>query len=256
MPFHAIAVMSGDRQKTFPNRTENQIFLQVVLPFVAKGVIAAKWGSSDQTYQALEVRIYETAENWDKRKGPIAELLKNKRNQFERFKARATKFLGKSGPRVFIIMPIQGEKYGSQEEQRVFKEYDERFQVMERVISRFGGVAIRIDKEHPLEDLVGRIKREIRQSAFVVADLTDERASCYFESGFAEALPRSVIYVASKQSVIHPGSETRIHFDIHMNVNFFTNHAELEDKLVKILDKNRVVLFEPAKEEDTKVLAK
>jgi hypothetical protein len=191
----------------------------------------------------LELRIYETPQAWDKRTGPLAELTKGKRNQFARFEAKAQKLLGRNAPRVFVIMPIQGEKHGTQEDQRVFREYDERFVAIESVVAKAGGVAIRIDKEHPLEDLVGRIKKEIRDSAFVVADLTDERQSCYFEAGFAEALPRPVLYVASKQSVLNPGTPTKIHFDIHMNVQFFTNHKELQEKLSGAIEKNRQRLF-------------
>jgi hypothetical protein len=47
-------------------------------------------------------------------------------------------------------MPIQGEKHGSQEQQRIYREYDERFEALENVVAKFRGVAIRIDKEHPL----------------------------------------------------------------------------------------------------------
>jgi hypothetical protein len=140
-------------------------------------------------------------------------------------------------------MPIQGEKDGNQEEQRVYREYDERFENIEKVISGFNCVAIRIDKEHFLDDLVARIKKEIPDSLFVVADLTDERPSCYFEIGFAEALGRSVIYVASKQSVFKPGTETKIHFDVHMNVHFFTNLPQLKDKLKAAIEKNSDELF-------------
>ena len=142
-------------------------------------------------------------------------------------------------------MPIQGEKHGTQEQQRIYKEFDERFEVIEKVISGVGvnGVAIRIDKEHPLEDLVGRIKKEIRDAIFVIADLTDERPSCYFEAGFAEALGRPVIYVASKQSVSRPGTDTKIHFDIHMNVHFFTNHTQLKEMLKSAIQKNAAQLF-------------
>ena len=125
----------------------------------------------------------------------------------------------------------------------MYREYDERFVAIETVIAKVGGVAIRIDKEHPLEDIVGRIKKEIRDSAFVVADLTDERQSCYFEAGFAEALPRPVIYVASKQSVLEPGTATKVHFDIHMNVQYFTNHVELKAKLPDAIEKNKEHLF-------------
>jgi len=243
MPFHAIAVLSGNRQKTIPNRTEEQLLSQVVLPFVSKGVITAKWGKNTQSYQVLELRIYETDAAWDKRTGPLSEVIKRKKNQFSRFEAKAQRLLGKDSPRVFVVMPIQGEKHGTQEDQRVYREYDERFVAIETVVGKFGGVAIRIDKEHPLEDLVGRIKKEIRDSAFVIADLTDERPSCYFEAGYAEALARPVLYVASKQSVLKPGTPTKIHFDIHMNVQFFTNHTELRSKLTDAIEKNKDRLF-------------
>lgn len=243
MPFHAIAVLSGNRQKTIPNRSEEQLLSEVVLPFVSKGVITAKWGKNTQTYQVLELRIYETDTSWDKRTGPLADMLKRKKNQFPRFDTKAQKLLGKGSPRVFVVMPIQGEKHGNQEDQRVYREYDERFIAIETVVAKFGGVAIRIDKEHPLEDLVGRIKREIRDAAFVIADLTDERPSCYFEAGYSEALPRPVVYVASKQSVIKPGTPTKVHFDIHMNVQFFTNHDELKNKLSDAIEKNKARLF-------------
>lgn len=237
MPFHAIAILSGNRQKTIPNRSEEQLLSEVVLPFVANGVITAKWGKSTQSYQVLELRIYETDVRWDKRTGPLGDLLKRKRNQFDRFETRAEKLLGANRPRVFVVMPIQGAKHGTQEDQRVHREYDERFEVIEKVIGSFRAVAIRIDKEHALEDLVGRNKKEIHSAQFVVADLTDERQSCYFEVGYAEALQRPVIYVASKDSVLKPGAKTNIHFDIHMNVHFFTNHKELREKLSEAIEK-------------------
>jgi nucleoside 2-deoxyribosyltransferase len=108
--------------------------------------------------------------------------------------------------------------------------------------------AIRIDKEAPLEGLVDRIKEEIRKANFIVADLTDERPSCYFEVGYAEALGVPVIHLASKQSVIYPGTDTKIHFDIHKNVNFFVNHKELEEKLRVSFQKNRERLLAPRTE--------
>lgn len=244
MPFHAIAILSGDRQKTIPNRTEGEILSEVVIPFVATGVITAKWGAKSQSYQVLELRIYETKDSWDKKKGPITDILKGKRNQYPRFASKAEQLLATNKPKVFVVMPIQGEKHGDQEQQRIYREYDERFETIEAVVSEAGGVAIRIDKEHPLEDLVGRIKKEIRASVFVIADLTDERPSCYFEAGYAEALGRPVIYVSSKQSVAKPGTPTKVHFDIHMNVHYFTNHNELREKLVAAIEKNRDALFE------------
>jgi len=245
MPFHTIAILSGDRQKTIPNRSESEVLSEIVIPFIANGVITAKWGKKEQSYQVLELRIYETKEPWNKRSGTvIADVIHKKRNVYSRFEKKAEALLSTKKPKVFVVTPIQGEKHGDQEQQRVFKEYDQRFAAIEHVISDAGAVAIRIDKEHALEDLVGRIKKEIRGSQFVVADLTDERPSCYFEAGFAEALGKKVIYLASKHSVAKPGTKTVIHFDIHMNMNYFTNHDELKEKLSSAIEKNRSVLFD------------
>jgi len=89
MPFHAIATLSGNRQKTIPNKSEDQLLSEVVLPFVSNGVITAQWGKSTQSYQVLELRIYETTTKWDKRTGPLSDLTKGKKNQFPRFEAKA-----------------------------------------------------------------------------------------------------------------------------------------------------------------------
>ena len=250
MPFHAIAVLSGDRQKTIPNRSESEMLSEVVLPFIASSVITAKWGTTTQSYQVLELRIYETKKPWDKRNGPLSDVTKGRPNVFSKFRKKAESLLSTNKPKVFVITPIQGKKHGDQEQQRIFKEYDGRFEIIESVVSKAGAVAIRIDKEHPLEDLVGRIKKEIRISQFVVADMTDERPSCYFEAGYAEALGRQLIYVASEQSVIKPGTKTVIHFDIHQNVNYFSNNSELREKLTNAIKHNKELLFKERSNKD------
>ena len=246
MPFHAIATLSGNRQKTIPNRTEEQMLSQVAIPFVANGTITATWGNRTNTYQVLEMRVYETKEKWDKKAGALASILTNKKNKWPLFETKAKGLLSINKPKVFVVTPIQGDIHGTQEQQRILKEFDGRFELVEKVISKYGGVAIRIDRERPIDEMVGRIKAEIRGCLFVVADLTDERPSCYFEAGFAEALSKPIIYIASKQSVLNPGKDTKIHFDVHMNVNLFTNHGEMEGKLEAVIQKNRTRLFEKA----------
>ncbi|MER8540558.1 nucleoside 2-deoxyribosyltransferase [Mesorhizobium sp. M1334] len=216
---------------------------QIVMPFVASGVVTAKWGNKTQSYQVLEMRVYQTQDAWDKKAGAFSDVVKGKRNVFGRFQQQAQKLLATDKPRVFMVTPIQGAKHGDQEQQRILKEFDDRFEVVEKVISAFGGVAIRIDREQALDDLVSRIKREIKTSLFVIADLTDERQSCYFEVGYAEALAKPVVYVASKNRVMKPGTPTKIHFDIHMNVQFFSNLDELSDKLQAVIEKNKDKLF-------------
>ena len=102
---------------------------------------------------------------------------------------------------------------------------------------------VRIDKEYPLDELVRRIKSEIDRAQFLVADLTDERPSCYFEAGYGEAKGKPVIYVASEDSVIDPKKKTKIHFDIHKNVQFFRSNRQLASKIRAVFEKNRKKLL-------------
>lgn len=244
MYYHLIATLPGDRRKSIPNKSEEQVLTDYVVPYVSRGTISAKWGKKTNTYQVVQLKIFRTNDVWDKKTGvKLEDLIGKARNQYNKFEKKAKKVLGVGSWRCFIVMPIQGEKFGTQEDQRIYREYDERFENLESMLSDFDVVAIRIDKEHPLEDIVGRIKKEIKDASFVVADLTDERPSCYFESGYAEALGRPTIYIASKDSAIKPGSKTRIHFDIHMNVNFFSNHNEMVQNVRAVIEKNKERLF-------------
>ena len=62
---------------------------EIVIPFIANGVITAKWGAKVQSYQVLELRIFDTKEPWSKVKGPIAMVLKGKKNVYKRFSDKA-----------------------------------------------------------------------------------------------------------------------------------------------------------------------
>ncbi|MDD5711826.1 MAG: hypothetical protein PHY31_03605 [Smithellaceae bacterium] len=249
MYYQLIATLAGDRRKSIPNKTEDQVLADYIVPYVSGGTISARWGNRTKTYQVVQLRVFKTLDAWDKKSGRTLEkFIGKKKNLFNTFEKKANKILGMGSRRCFVVMPIQGEKYGNQSEQRIFKEYDERFEAIETAVSDFKVVAIRIDKEHPLDDIVGRIKKEIKACHFVIADLTDERPSCYFEVGYAEALGCPIIYIASKESVISPPSKTKIHFDIHMNVNFFSNHKEMVDKIRTVIEKNQDLLFKPKEE--------
>lgn len=248
MPYHLIAILPAGKKRTIVNKSEDEA-LSYVISFVVGGTITENWGTKPQTYQALELRIYQTKVNWNRKSGTsLEEFTKYNKNCFAKFKAKADKILGHNKYRVFIIMPIQGKKLGSQSEQRIYKEYDERYNSLKDLLDSYDCVAIRIDKEYPMEQIVSRIKEEIKKSIFVIADLTDERPSCYFEAGYAEGFKIPVIYVASEESAVSPGQKTKIHFDIHMNINFFCNLDELKEKVNSTIDKNKEFLFNKGNE--------
>jgi hypothetical protein len=58
-------------------------------------------------------------------------------------------------------------------------------------------------------------------AALAAVDSAVERPSCCFEVGYADAITKPLIPIASKESVMEPGVD-KIHFDIHQNVRFFT----------------------------------
>lgn len=236
--FQVQAQLPAGQSKTLSNRSYEEA-VEIVTEFIQDGTLTSRWGNRTQTRQAYELRIYETEERWDRRKGSLEDFVRGKRNVFSRLERDAKKRLPQRRPRVFVIMPIQGDRYGTQSEQTVHREYDERFELISDTLQEFGCVSIRIDKESPLGGLVDRIKDEIRRAAFVIADLTDERPSCYFEAGYAEAYGKPVIYTASRESIMEPGEQTRIHFDIHQNVRFFTNNEQLADHLRTAVERNK-----------------
>jgi hypothetical protein len=243
MYFHVVLVLPGARQRYMCNLSEEEAHAQVIFPFLSDGIVKYRRGGKTTPFQVVDLRIYKTQDAWNHKLAKFEDFVAQKNNVSKAVLARATSRSITTQHRVFVIMPIQGDKFGEQNEQRIYEEFNKRFVAVERTLGKQQCVAIRIDKEVPLDDLVKRIKSEIARAQFVVADLTDERPSCYFEAGYAEALGKPIIYVASKQSIVSPAQKTKIHFDVHMNVNFFSNHKELQEKLGAAIDKNRKILF-------------
>lgn len=64
--------------------------------------------------------MYKTSAAWNKKSGTILDdFLGSKKNVFSAFEKRAKVALGTGAFRAFVVMPIQGEKYGTQDEQRL-----------------------------------------------------------------------------------------------------------------------------------------
>lgn len=241
MPFfHVLALRSRNKTKLVYNRSEAQVLTEYVLPYLQTGTIQTTWGRKTQTVPVADLEIYRTEQRYDKQQGiPFEQFKRKKRNLYPTFAQKAQRSLSRAKTRVFVIMPIQGESEGTQDEQRVYAEYEARFEVINTVLNELNCFGIRIDKEYPLDELVRRIKEEIERAQFLIADLTDERPSCYFEAGYGEGKGKLVVYVASENSVIDPKRRTQIHFDIHKNVQFFRNYRQIAAKIRAVFEKNR-----------------
>lgn len=91
----------------------------------------------------------------------------------------------------------------------------------------------RVDKTEHINKIDDEIIALIRQSKFIVADYTDQRAGVYFESGFALGLNLPVVWICREDEI------DNLHFDTN-HYNFLTWE---EDKLPEFEEKlkNRIL---------------
>ena len=68
------------------------------------------------------------------------------------------------------------------------------------------------------------MRTEIRDSAFVIADLTHDNAGAYWEAGFAEGLGKPVLYICEQRKF----EEFKTHFDTNHSTTIPWDDAEPE----------------------------
>lgn len=123
---------------------------------------------------------------------------------------------------VFLIMPFK-------------KEYDELYNLYKEVCKNSGFKAVRTDKVLSLDKILPRIIQGIRNSAFVIADVTETSPNVFYEIGFAEGLGRPVIATAKV--------DTKLPFDlVDTPVTFWSSLDDLKSKLGPLINEVKISL--------------
>jgi hypothetical protein len=95
-------------------------------------------------------------------------------------------------------------------------------------IEEAGYRPVRIDTEEFNTEVVDRVMAGIRESRFVVADVTGQRNGVYFEGGFAVGLSLPVIWTCRKIEI------DKLHFDTnHLNHIDWADAADLRARLLR-----------------------
>ncbi len=125
--------------------------------------------------------------------------------------------------------------------------------VLDRIyIDHFkGGVAAtgfdlkRVDEGQPAGLIDDRLRVEIRQCRFLIADLTHQNRGAYWEAGFAEGLGKPVSYTCRKD--VFDDKTKGTHFDTNHHLTVTWEPDKLDDAVDRLKATIRATLPEDAK---------
>ncbi len=105
-------------------------------------------------------------------------------------------------------------------------EYTDLYTSIKRVCNDHEYNAMRVDESNLLKRIIPEITKQITDSAFVIADITELKANVYYELGFADGLGKELILTAKA------GSE--IPFDVSdIPIIFWESFTDFEEALEK-----------------------
>jgi nucleoside 2-deoxyribosyltransferase len=106
----------------------------------------------------------------------------------------------------------------------------------------------RLDEGQPAGLIDDRLRVEIRQCRFLIADLTNENRGAYWEAGFAEGLGKPVIYTCRKDVFEDKAKGT--HFDTNHHLTVTWELDKLDDAVGRLKATIRATLPDEAKFSD------
>lgn len=142
-----------------------------------------------------------------------------------------------SGRNAFMAMP-----FGNAELDQIVEEH------FKPAVNATGFDLKRLDDGQPAGLIDDRLRVEIRQSRFLIADLTHENRGAYWEAGYAEGLGKPVIYTCRKD--VFDDKTKGTHFDTNHHLTVVWEADKLSEAIEKLKATIRATLPEEAKLND------
>lgn len=102
----------------------------------------------------------------------------------------------------------------------------------------------KLDEGQPAGLIDDRLRVEIRQARFLIADLTHQNRGAYWEAGFAEGLGKPVIYTCRKD--VFEDKAKGPHFDTNHHLTVVWESDKLDDASIRLRNTIRATLPDEA----------
>lgn len=120
---------------------------------------------------------------------------------------------------------------------------------LKKAVSETGFTLNTVDEEPRAGLIDDKIRLDIRNSRFVIADLTDGNKGAYWEAGFANGLGKEVIYMCKDEVMNNETSPNHPHFDVSHHQCILWSEDHFENAMKKLKDTIRYT-FPDAIQED------
>jgi hypothetical protein len=203
-----VIVLLGGFFGTFKAANWARIDGKPLLPFAIFG------GAAKQVYTE-ESRRFERAYSPNIERIEYDQVLKSLSTDWKEL-ARSTVSLAEkvvTSPNVFVIMSYSDSA-----------QLKDLYKAVQRVCKEYAYVARRVDESNLFKRIVPEISRQLRNCAFVIAEISEAKPNVYYELGVADGLGKAIIVVARKG--------TELPFDVKdIPVIFWDAISDFEEEL-------------------------
>jgi len=131
-------------------------------------------------------------------------------------------------------------EYGDKELDEIVEKY------FKQAVAHTGFELYRLDEKPKAGLIDDRLRVEIRNSRFLISDLTHENKGAYWEAGYAEGLGKPVIYTCKKEVF----EKTKPHFDTNHHLTVIWDPGEIQNAVEILKATIRATLPDEAKLSD------